>query len=351
MEAWKPKTTVPDCINSGTFGRFLRLSLTSCATPLHRLPGLSRALGIDLWIKRDDLTEFGGGGNKVRKLEFLMAEALKQDADTIVTAGSPQSNHARLTAAAAARLGLGCEILASAPPGQFPDIYFRNGNRLLFDAFGAFVRPLPTGSDSLTALQTRAREIRKDGRRPFVIPVGGSTAIGCLGFLNASFEIAEQAQAQKIGFDVTVLASGSGGMHAGLLVGNALAPFTRYLVGASVGREKTNQIALVDGLAGDCAALTGLSGTNVSADVFDGARGPGYGLLDDGTRTSLLTAARRDGLLLDPVYTGKAFNALKMMLERGKIASGSKVLFWHSGGTPALFAYPDAVDSGEKHDF
>ena len=324
-----------------------RVALIGGATPMHVLPRLSEILDADLWIKRDDLIAFGGGGNKVRKLEYLLAQAMSEQADVVVTAGSPQSNHARLTAAAAAHLGLDCQILSATPAGDFPQEYFQNGNRRLLEAFGATVHPLPPSSESGPALRAKAAALRAAGRRPFVIPIGGSTAVGCLGYVAAAHEVAEQAAKHGVAFEIVVLATGSGGTQAGLIVGNMLTAFSTRLIGVSVGREACVQSARVCALANDCWAALGGPETAISVDVFGGARGPGYGLIDAATSAALLLAARSDGLLLDPVYTGKAFAGLRMLIAAGKVRRGASILFWHSGGVPALFAYPDAFKRGE----
>lgn len=348
-----------------------RVVLMTGATPLHKLPRLSAIFDVDLWIKRDDLIGFGGGGNKVRKLEYLLAQALAEQADVVVTAGSPQSNHARLTAAAAAHLGLDCEIHCVTPMGDFPEEYFRNGNARLSGAFGASTHSLAPAGDSAPALQARAAELRAAGRRPFVIPVGGSTAVGCLGYIVAAHEVAEQATKHGVAFDFVVLATGSGGTQAGLIVGNKLTAFSRRLIGVSVGREAGVQSELVSTLVKDCLdamkrfraewkqekvqASSDLGETEfasartdiaVSPEIFDGARGPGYGLTDGTTSAALLLAARSDGLLLDPVYTGKAFAGLRMLIAERAVGRNARVLFWHTGGAPALFAYPDAFELG-----
>ena len=294
-------------------------------------------------MKRDDLTAFGGGGNKVRKLEFLMAEALSADADTVLTPGSPQSNHCRLTAAAAAACGLACELFLSAPGEGFSLVYHRSGNRFLFDLFGAASHVLPPGVETLSAMEARADALRAAGQRPFIIPLGGSNAVGCLGYVAAAQEL------DCVGFDVTVAATGSGGTLAGLIVGNAPRRFSRRIFGVSVGRPEEAQRALVQELVRACAEVAPSSATDHPVTIFDRARGPGYGRADVATLDAVRQAARRDGLLLDPVYTGKAMAGLIELVRSGAIAQGAKVLFWHSGGAPALFAYQDDLEEETRH--
>lgn len=318
-------------------------------TPLHPLPGLSRRLGVELWMKRDDLTELGGGGNKVRKLEFLMAQAIAADSDVVLTAGSPQSNHCRLTAAAAARCNLPCEVLTVPPEGRFASEYDKSGNRLLFDGFGALVHGLPPGTDSVPALEARAEELTAKGRRPFVIPIGGSTAVGSLGYVLAAVEVAEQCVELDVTFDLAIVATGSGGMQAGLVVGRTLRPFAERLLGMSVGRGEGEQCDRVSGIAHECAELLDVGLDEGSVEVSACGRGPGYGRADASTSAAVTSAARLDGVILDPVYTGKALAGLLAMADAGELPRGGRVLFWHSGGVPALFAYPDIFELGESH--
>ena len=322
----------PTLVESAFVGR-TKCAFMSCATPLHRLPGLGAALGLDLWVKRDDLTELGGGGNKVRKLEFLMAQAIEGGADVVLTPGSPQSNHCRLTAAAAAACGLDCELFVSAPGLDFPAIHQRTGNRFLSGLFGARVHKLAPQADTAPAMERRADALRRQGRRPFIVPVGGSTATGCLGYVAAAREVGGP------GFDATLVATGSGGMLAGLIVGNTRRRFSDRLVGISVGRPADRQRELVARLVRACGRLVPSRDAEDAFEVFDGARGPGYGRVDGATIDAVVQAARLDGLVLDPVYSGKAMAGLIGLSRAGTFDRGSRILFWHSGGAPALFAY------------
>ncbi|MBZ8134158.1 D-cysteine desulfhydrase family protein [Afifella sp. IM 167] len=321
-----------------------RRPLMSGPTPLHRLLRLSEMLDIDLWIKRDDLTEIGGGGNKVRKLEYLLAAAASEGADMVVTAGSSQSNHCRLTAAASKILGLDCLLLTTATGARSAETCERTGNRALFDLFDADVEELGEGEESAPALQRRADKLRSCGRRPYVIPVGGSTPIGCLGYVQAAGELwLQMARHRHRPFDIVVFASGSGGMHAGLQVGCAGGEVCERLIGFSVGREAEAQAGLVDGLCRATARKLGETPHTFDVLVDDRARGPAYGEPDRQTIDAVRIAARREGLLLDPVYTGKALAGLLDLCRSGEVSAGARVLFWHSGGAPALFAYPETT--------
>lgn len=329
--------------------RFRRHPLGHFPTPVDDLPRLGRSLGVSLFVKRDDSTGPGGGGNKVRKLEFLLAAAVHDKRDIVLTAGALQSNHARITAAAAARLGLMCELVLTTPEAALGAAYSQNGNRLLDDIFGARIHVLPAGVESAPALASRAIALQQEGHRPFVIPIGGSNGIGTLGYLAAALELHEQ-HSMHGGFDVIVLPSGSGGTHAGLALGAALLKQPWQVIGVSVGRNAEAQQARVIEVVGECCDTLDLPvPSRLQVEVFDGARGPGYSMPSSEMRQAVLDAARYEGLLLDPVYTGKAFAGLRMLVTSGRIPRGARVLFWHTGGAPALFGYPKIFsDHGEN---
>ncbi len=333
-----------------------RLKLGHFPTPLDYLARASAEFDVDLWIKRDDCTGLGGGGNKVRKLEFLLAEALELKTDVLLTVGSEQSNHARLTAAAAARLGIGCELILTQPDVSPGPEYSSNGNILLSHMFGAKVRVLPRGQDSAPAMDAHASDLRAKGRSPYCIPLGGSNALGTLSYIAAVDELASQTSKQAAAFDYVVLASGSGGTQAGIALGAVLFGQTWKLYGVSVGRGADAQHDRVAAVAEDCRQHLSTHfgteiGTNVEIEVHDGARGPGYGQPSTEMSAAVTKLAELEGILLDPVYTGKAFAGLAQLIERGSIPRGSKVLFWHTGGAPALFAYPNCFQgTGRRND-
>ena len=317
-----------------------RVRLGHFPTPIDELQRLSSLLGGPrLLVKRDDLTGLATGGNKTRKLEYLIADALDQDATTVITAGAAQSNHARQTAAAAARYGLQC-VLVLAP--MAPPVI--TGNLLIDDLLGARVR-WTGGGDPYAAMKDVALEEREAGRRPYIIPVGGSNAIGASAYVAAMDEAVRQALDRDLHIDHIVVASGSGGTQAGLVAGARASNFWGRILGISVSRtaKVLSQVVL------DLAQLTADSlGLRVTIDaesvqVNDDYLGDGYGVMGEGEREAIRLVARQEGLLLDPVYTGRAMSGLIDMIRRGEFTRKETVLFWHTGGTPALFAYADQL--------
>ena len=322
-----------------------RTRLQHAPTPLEHLPRLTAALGgPQLWVKRDDCTGLALGGNKVRKLEFLLGEALAQGADTIITAGGPQSNHARQTAAAAARLGLDCLlILTDAVAGRDPT-YHTNGNLLLDELFGARIELHPGTADPDAEMARAADECRADGGTPYVIPIGGSNALGLMGYVDAARELLDQAKAQGVGITHVALASGSGGTHAGLALGLALGGSTAPAVGYCISRTAAEQRPRVAGLLQAGADLLGVASPLSAADLVleDGVIGEGYGQPTEGMAEAVRLAATQEALLLDPVYSGKAMAGVIADIRAGRFRPDDAVVFLHTGGAPSLFAYPDA---------
>jgi D-cysteine desulfhydrase family pyridoxal phosphate-dependent enzyme len=320
-----------------------RVALAQLPTPIEPMERLARALGggAELWIKRDDCTGLAFGGNKVRKLEYLVAEALAAGADTLITTGGVQSNHARQTAAAAAKLGLGCElVLPRLVAGRDP-AYETSGNLLLDAWLGARVRIVERGAEVAPAVDEIEAEIAARGGSAFFIPAGGSTPTGCLGYAHAALELAEQIAAGVAPRpDTIVLAVSSGGTLAGLLAGfEALAPIP--VIAVSVYAPGAKVAPLVRAIAdATCAFLDTPPVPDTRLDLRDDWLGPGYGLPSDDLAEALALAARSEGLLLDPVYTGKAFAGFISLIRQGKFAQ-RRVLFWHTGGGPGLFAYPE----------
>jgi D-cysteine desulfhydrase family pyridoxal phosphate-dependent enzyme len=307
---------------------------------VHPLPRLSAHLGgPQLWTKRDDLTGLAFGGNKVRKLEFLLGEALAHQADTLITTGAPQSNHARQTAAAAARAGLRCTlVLRGEPPAE------ATGNVLLDHLLGADVvwagaRPTPEVMDEVAA------ELQARGQRPFVIPLGGSTATGALGYVAAMLEWAEQCRIGGLQFDAIVFPTSSGGTQAGMVVGARLAGHSGRIVGISVDHRAGEFKQTLAPLATAVAQRLNLFITfdPDDFDVRDDYLGGGYAVMGDAEREAIRLAARLEGLLVDPVYAGRALAGLIDLIRKGEFTSGQNVLFWHTGGTPALFAYAEQL--------
>lgn len=324
-----------------------RFKLLDGVTPIQRLDRLEGALGdtlggVRLYVKRDDMMGVGGGGNKLRKLEFLLGEALAQGCDTFITTGGIQSNHARLSAAAAARAGLACElVLAHMVPRDDAD-YRRNGNVLLDGLFGATVHERPGTADALAFAQSRAAELAAQGRKAYVVGAGGSSPVGCLGYADCAREIAEQEAAQGFAFSRIVIPNGSSGTHAGLAagfaaLGQAPARVRSFSVLATV--EETRATTLEKARATlkllDPSASIDADGI----DVADGQRGDGYGIPTPGMIEAVRLMASSEGLLLDPVYSGKAFAGLLADISAGAYAPGASVLYVMTGGVPGLFAY------------
>jgi L-cysteate sulfo-lyase len=323
--------------------KFARCTLLEGPTPIQHLSRLSAHLGsVNVFVKRDDLNGLGGGGNKLRKLEFLIGEALAANADTIITVGARQSNHARLTAAAAARVGLQCELVLTRSVPRFDADYLNNGNILLDDLFAARVHDLPGSTDALKFADERASELRLQGRKVYVCPLGGSSPIGCLGYADCAAEILNQASAAGLSFDRIVVPNGSGGMQAGLVAGivamgldpNLISGFTVYGDAGrarSITLDKAVQTArLID------AKLT----VDSDAILIDESQlGPGYGIPTDAMRAAVRLVASMEGLLLDPVYGGKAFAGLLEGVASGHYRAGAHILFVMTGGLPGLFAY------------
>lgn len=323
--------------------RFPRVRLAHLPTPLEPLPRLGEKLGIDLWIKRDDATGLAGGGNKTRKLEFLLGDAFEHEADVLVTQGAVQSNHVRQTAAAAAAHGLGCAIILEARTGSTAADYVGNGNVLLDRLFGASIRTVQAGTDMNAELEAEAERLRGEGRRPYVIPGGGSNPIGALGYVDCAREIVTQADDLDLAIDRIVTATGSAGTHGGLVAGLAVMGADVPVLGFGVRAPKARQEAMVLKLARETAALLGrpdaVTDDMVVADCD--YVGEGYGLVDQGVIDALVTAARTDGIVLDPVYSGKA---MKGLIARAAEFRGETVVFLHTGGAQGLFGYQSVLE-------
>ena len=316
-----------------------RFLLAQCPTPVEALSVLTRVLGgPDLLIKRDDQTGLAFGGNKTRKLEFLVGQALAQSADTLVTAGAAQSNHCRQTAAAAAKAGLKCELLLT---GQKPDSPL--GNVLLDAILGATIHW--TERSQLPArLHELPDQLRAHGHKPYVIPVGGSNGVGATGYVLAMQELMAQLRVSGQRLDHMVFGSSSGGTQAGLVLGARVTGFAGKLHGVSVDKTKREHQAYEDEvaqIANDCASYIGAAAqlTRNDINVIYDYTGEGYGIVGDLEREAIRLVARHEGILLDPVYTGRAFGGLIGSIRKGIFKRGETVLFWHTGGAPALFAY------------
>lgn len=312
-----------------------RLRLAQLPTPLERLERLSDHLGYEIWMKRDDLTGFAGGGNKVRKLEFLLADALAQGADSVVTVGALQSNHARQTAAAAARLGLDCTlVLAEAVAGR-TEAYATGGNLALDRLVGATIRRVPAGEDVPTAVTGTVAHLEEKGRKVYVVPVGGSNLTGALGYAVAAREIEEQALAADLAEATIVTGSGSAGTQAGLVLGTSMP-----ILGISVSAAEADLKATIGALVAEGSRLPQFAGAETrKIEVDDRFVGAGYGQPTEAMKEALELVARKEGIFLDPVYTGKAMAGLIHRVREGEMSGPA--IFLHTGGLPAIFAYDD----------
>lgn len=324
--------------------RFSRVSLARLPTPIELLPRLSAHLGgARLYVKRDDLTGLGLGGNKLRKLEFLLGEAVAQGADTVLTVGALQSNHARQTAAACARLGLDCELILRRG-SHASDAYLNNGNILLDRLFGAHLHVLQPQESREERMAVRAEALRAQGRRPYCIPVGGSCGLGNLGYVACAEEILSQSVEMNVRFDAVVLATGSGGTQGGLVTGMRMLDGVP-VIGIAVEGARAEQEALASVQAQEAMRVLGREDVQLeeAVVVMDEFVGPGYARPSEAMREAVSLAARYEGLVLDPVYTGKAFAGFVALARSDRFDREPALLFVHTGGTPGLFGYPDSV--------
>jgi L-cysteate sulfo-lyase len=320
---------------------FLRVDLCHQPTPLEEMPRLTSALGgPKLWIKRDDCTGLATGGNKTRKLEFLVADALDKGADMLVTQGAVQSNHVRQTAAAACKFGLDCHaLLERRVPGRAAD-YETTGNVLFDQMFGTTMEFRPAGLDMNAEARAVTESFAANGRKPYFIPGGGSNEIGALGYVSCAYEMLRQFDEQGLNVGWIVLASGSAGTHAGLLAGLHAAGSDIPVMGISVRQPRDKQIAAVHKLAVTTAAqLTDAPLGVEKVLIDDGYVGEGYGLPTQGTLDAINLIARKEGVLLDPVYSAKGLAGMIGLIEKTFFDSDKDVVFLHTGGAAALFAY------------
>ena len=317
--------------------RFPRLTLAHLPTPLEQLERLGRELGSRLFVKRDDCTGLAFGGNKTRKLEF----ALEQGADAIVTSGGLQSNHVRQTAAAAARLGLACHAVLDNPLSDPPPAYEHSGNRLLDELFGA-VAHVVAGAEVESRIEELTASLKTEGKTPYVVPLGASDGVGALGYVECARELLVQCEAANVQPSHVFLATGSAGTHGGLLAGLRLLGSHLAVVGVAVSETTEAKRAKVRDLVDQVSHVLGLRESSVDDDdivVLDEYVGAGYGVPTAAAEAAIRRLARVEGLLLDPVYTGKAMAGMLDLLANRRLEGLCDPIFLHTGGTPALFAY------------
>jgi len=320
---------------------FQRAKFLLGATPLERQPRMSDALGIDLLVKRDDLTGLAFGGNKVRKLEFYFGKAQAANADTVLITGAVQSNYTRVTAACAARLGMSCHVQLEERVANVDETYRTSGNVLVEELLGATLHSYPVGEDEDGAdrrLQEIAAGLSAQGRRPFVIPLGANNPpLGALGYVRCAGELLDQCS----DFDHVVVPSGSGQTHAGLLFGLRARGWRGGVSGICVRRAARLQAARIAGHCEKIAALLDLPNPVRPDDIqlHDDVLAPGYGIMNDAVAAAIRDCARLDGLLVEPVYTGRAMAGLFALVRDGRLPKGKKIIFVHTGGLPALFGY------------
>ncbi len=325
-----------------------KYSLAFLPTPLHKLNNLSNKTGYDIYIKRDDQTGLATGGNKTRKLEFLIQEALSNGFDTVITAGAQQSNHCRQTAAAAAQAGLECHLWLN---GTEPEVY--QGNLLLSHLLGArlhFSGEKAKGREA--ALRDLQKELNKSGRKTYMIPVGGSNLTGALGYISAMAELKQQLQELNWQPDYIFFATSSGGTQAGMQIGQILYNVPGKLMPVLIDKEKdfdqpleAKILEIIQTYNQQAARPVKISIEEI--EIIKDYNKAEYGELTRNEKTAIDVLAKKEGILVDPVYTGRAFYGMWDMLQTGEIPKESKVLFWHTGGVPALFAYAEGLKNNK----
>ncbi|MEM9350329.1 MAG: D-cysteine desulfhydrase [Pseudomonadota bacterium] len=331
--------------------RFPRVQLAHLPTPLEPMPRLSKELGgPEIWIKRDDCTGLSTGGNKTRKLEFLMAEALAEGADMVMTQGATQTNHGRQTAAFAAKLGLGCHILFEDRTGYNSPNYNENGNVLLDHLHGATTQKFAGGHDMVAEMERAAGIKREEGHKVYVIPGGGSNPTGALGYVNCAFELMGQANERSLRIDHILHATGSSGTQAGLVTGLAAMNAQVPLLGIGTRAPQPKQEQMVYDLACKTAEKLGCAGVVKREHVRANTDyvGDGYGLPTESGLEAIALFAELEGILLDPVYSAKGAAGLVDLVRKGTFAKEERIVFVHTGGSVGLFGYDFAFDHGAR---
>ena len=333
---------------------FPTVNLSHKPTPLERLDNLSADYQTNIWIKRDDCTGLAFGGNKSRQLEYYIGHAKSLGADTLLTTGAVQSNHVRMTVAAARKLNMDIEVQLEQRVARDQVEYHRSGNPFLVRLMGAKIHYYPVGEDEEGADQAlidRARELKAEGKNPYVIPLSNvKTPYGALGYVEAAEETLTQLKAMKIEPGIFVVPSGSAATHAGFLLGLRSLGCNVPVEGVCVRRDAQSQQQRVFTKIQSVIDLMGLD-TRIDRDDIhcnDRFLAPGYGLLNEPTEQAILLMARREGIFLDPTYSGKTFAALVELLGTGRFGPDDHVVFVHTGGTPSLFGYPELADNAQE---
>lgn len=318
-------------------------------TPIHRLNRLSAFYGGDynIFMKRDDQTGLAIGGNKVRKLEYLVKDALDKGCDTLVTFGAVQSNHCRQTAAAAAQVGLECHLILRGAP--LKDL---TGNLLLDKLLGAHIHWVKEKEGHDLTLEELGEQLQAQGKKPYLIPIGGSNPVGCLGYARAISEFKQQLEENALNINYVVFASCSGGTHAGMVIGKELYGLPSEIMGIAIEKDEIGNIPfknqILDILNG-AAPLVNLNKTFTENDVIlmEGYNEAPYAMVTDMEVNAINALAKTEGIILDPVYSGRAFAGFLDLLEKRQFPKGSNILFWHTGGTPAIFHYGKSFEDKE----
>ncbi len=326
-----------------------QVALAHKPTALEHLRNISADCGVDVWIKRDDCTGLLFGGNKVRQLEYYIGQAVVENADVLLTTGAVQSNHVRCTVAAARKLGMDVEVQLENRVASESQAYHNSGNAFLVHLMGATIHHFSVGDDENgadNALYERADNLRRQGRRPYVIPLSNAhTPWGALGYVEAAEELLQQQQQMDLNADAYVVASGSASTHAGLLTGMRASGSQVPVYGICVRRDADSQTGRVRTKSAALAELLECDSHGLADAVicYDDALWPGYGVMSDAVGETLHYVARSEGIALDPTYTAKSFHGLLTLIKAGVIEQGSSVVYIHTGGTPAIFAYPELV--------
>ncbi|GAA5134544.1 D-cysteine desulfhydrase [Thalassotalea piscium] len=326
-----------------TFNSIPRVIISHSPTPLEPMPRLSSLFNHNLYVKRDDCTGLAGGGNKTRKLEYLVAAALANKADTLVTVGGMQSNHARQTAAAAAKFGLNCKLILEDVHGTPKSDFYHNGNMLLDKLLGASIHRLSDEQNCTEYAHNLMTKLQNNGKKPYFIPMGGSNPLGSLGYVHCAQEIVNQIKEQAITIDQIVLATGSAGTQAGLLAGLIKAGVDIPVLGICVSRSGNEQVKLVSELLAQTLTLMGLDPYLAEGRVVANGHyyGEGYGIATEEMIEAVRLCAQHEGLILDPVYTGKGMSGMIDLCRKGYFSDKPNILFLHTGGSQGVYAYQE----------